>query len=244
MNSSGAVAPTEQVYYEQPYLAELECEVISVEEKGQQCLVYLDRTIFFPEGGGQPCDQGDLIGPNGRVRVEQVRTVAGKQIVHQGKLGGQLAPGEQVHATLKWPARHKNMRVHSAGHLIHDVLMTMVENIAPTKGGHGQKAFLEYAGMIDPSIRETLEAKTNEVVPRDLTIVTRDATYEEIVATCRFVPPGLPKDKQLRIIQIGAFGPMPDGGVQVRSTREIGGIIIHSVTAEKNITTIRYGVKG
>ena len=234
---------TRQVYYETPYLTELDCEVTSIEPKGSQHIVTVDQTIFYPEGGGQPTDQGELIGQAGRLRVEQVRAVGG-QILHQGKLLGNLNVGDRVHAVLKWSPRHKNMRVHSAGHLIHDVMMTMVNGLTPTKGNHGQKAFLEYAGNLDPAIKDQLEAKVNDAVVHDLPIITRDTTYEEINERCRFVPPGLPRDKGLRLIQIGDFTPMPDGGVQVKSTKEIGAIVIHNIASEGGTVTIRYGVKG
>jgi len=233
---------TTPIYYYQPYLTELHCEVVRIEDKGAQCLVELDKTIFFPEGGGQPCDQGEIIGSAGKLRVDQVRTVANGRIIHQGKLNGLFASGDQVRTVLKWGPRYKNMRVHSAGHLIHDVLMSMVGGLTPTKGNHGQKAFLEYQGQLDPGIKEQLEAKANQVVAEDCPIITHDTTYEEITSKCRFVPPGLPRDKQLRVIRIGSFDPMPDGGVQVQSTREIGNVVIHSITAADNNVVIRYGV--
>jgi alanyl-tRNA synthetase len=235
---------TLQTYYAEPYVTELDCTVVSVEQKGPQQTIELDRTIFYPEGGGQPSDQGEMMGPSGKFRVEQVRTTPDGRIVHQGKLPGTLNIGESVHTTIKWGMRFKNMRVHSAGHLIHDVLMTMVDGLTPIKGNHGAKAFLEYAGALDRDIQAELEANANEVVAQNVPIITRETTVEEISEKCRFVPAGLPKNKQLRMIQIGDFAPMPDGGVQVKSTGEIGRVVIHSITADGKTVVIRYGVKG
>lgn len=235
---------TEQVYYREPYTQQLHgCEVVRLEEKGPLCLAYMDRTVFFPEGGGQPCDQGEIIGVNGLLKIDQVRMEGGGAIVHQGKLTGRLGIGESVRAVLKWPVRYKNMRVHSAGHLLHDVLMTMAESLVPTKGNHGSKAYLEYRGTFDPNKKQAVEEKTNEILAHNLPIVTRDASNDEITSICRFVPAGLPRDKQLRIIKIGDFDAMPDGGVQVRSTGEIGGVVIHNINSENGVVTIRYGVK-
>jgi len=231
-----------QLYYDEPYRSELDCTIVNIEPKGSQHIVELDRTIFYPEGGGQPSDQGELTAPAGKLRVEQVRTGPNGNILHQGVLTGQLNSGDQVHALIKWNQRHKNMRVHSAGHLIHDVLMAMTTGLSPTKGNHGQKAFIEYAGAVDPSIKEQLETKVNAVIRQDLPIITRETTYDELTTRCAFVPPGLPRNKQLRILQIGDYGPMPDGGVQVKSTREIGGVVIHSISSVNNDVIIRYGV--
>ena len=163
------------------------------------------------------------------------------RILHHGKLDGSLTKGETVHTSLKWGRRLRNMRAHSGGHLVHDVLMSLTESLTPTKANHGSKAFLEYAGQLNPAIKDQLEAKVNELVAQDLLIVTRDATYDEIVQRCRFVPPNLPR-KGLRLLQIGDFTPMPDAGVQAQGTAEIGRLIIHSISSANGVATIRYGV--
>jgi len=219
------MSKTVQMYYDAPYLTELKSQVTGMQIKGAQCLVELAATIFYPQGGGHPCDQGEIAGPEGKLQVGQVRAV-GDQILHQGKVIGKLNVGDEVRETLKWNPRHKNMRVHSAGHLLHDVLMSMADGLTPTKGNHGQKAFLEYNGQLDPALKDTLQDQVNQVLAKDLPIVTRNATVEEIQERCRFVPP------------------MPDGGVQVKSTKEIGSVVIHNIASENNAVVIRYGIKG
>jgi alanyl-tRNA synthetase len=243
MNTQAEPVPiTMPVYYDEPYLTELYSKVLRIELRGSQHVVELQSTIFYPEGGGQPSDQGQIVGEGGYLRVEQVRNSRNASILHQGKLSGELEAGENVKMTIKWPARYKNMRVHSAGHLIHDVLMTISQGLTPTKGNHGPKAFLEYSGILDPEIKLELEVKTNEMIDQDVAIVTRYTDYREIVETCRFVPPGLPQNKPLRLIQIGDFDPMPDGGVQVKSTKEIGRVILHNISPIDGGAVIRYGV--
>ena len=236
------VPATVPVYYDEPYLTELDAKVLRVEQKGSQYVLELDRTIFYPEGGGQPSDQGQLAGQVGSLRVDHVRRTHDAIIIHQGKLIGELAAGEAVKMIIKWPTRYKNMRVHSAGHLIHDVLMTVSNGLAPTKGNHGPKSFLEYVGSLDPQMKDELESKINGFVDRDLPIITRYSDYDEIVKRCSFVPANLPQNKSVRIIQIGDFDPMPDGGVQVKSTSEIGRVILHNITPSHDRVVIRYGV--
>lgn len=245
MNSSNEqidVVDTQQVFYDNAYLTEDEGTVRSVRNHGSLHIIELDRTIFYPEGGGQPSDQGEFQG-SGRFRVEHVRRDSSGRILHEGKMTATLAVGDRVKSSIKWPRRYKFMKVHGAGHLLHDVLTATHVNLVPTKGGHGEKAFLEYSGLIDPCIQQDLQSNANETVRRNLPIVTRYATYEDISATCRFVSANLPRNKQLRVIQIGNYPPMPDGGVHVRDTGEIGTIVIFSITCSDNKTTIRYGVK-
>jgi len=134
------------------------------------------------------------------------------------------------------------MKVHSAGHLVHDVLMTLVPGLSPLKGGHGSKAFIEYSGVIDPTIQAQLEEKVNELIAADLVIKTWEISAQELEKLCQFVPKNLPANKPLRVIQIGDFSPMPDGGVQVKSTKEIGKVRITSVQNNGNISKVTYQV--
>lgn len=228
---------TKQIYYEDPYKKELDCNVLSTENAGNLINVILDQTIFYPEGGGQPSDIGTL----GNTKVEYVRMVNG-EIIHQVK--GEMNQDDQVKATLDWNWRYKYMKIHSAGHLLHDVLMTMVKNLTPVKGGHGKKAFIEYQGEVDPHIKQKLEEEVNKTAQQGLEIATKFASYNELAKESQFLPPNLPKNKPLRMIKIGNFPAMPDGGVQVKNTKEIGKIWIANITFQNGITNIRYGVVG
>jgi Ser-tRNA(Ala) deacylase AlaX len=233
--------PPQTLYYEDPYRAEAAAQVLRLEPKGSRTMLELDQTIFYPEGGGQPSDQGEILGEAGRLRVELVQWKEGT-IWHLGKLGGTLREGESVRVALKWPHRYHNMRVHTAGHLVHDVLMSMVDHLTPVKANHGSKAFVEYAGELDPGLKPELERRIDEALRLDLPVRMKDSSYEEIAAQCRFVPPALPTHKPLRTLQIGSFAPMPDGGVHVKSTREIGAVVLQQITSENHRTTIRYSV--
>ena len=146
---------TKQIYYEDPYKKELDSKVLSAQPTGNLTNVILDQTIFYPEGGGQPSDRGTL----GKAKVEYVRYSNG-EIIHQ--VEGDIKENEQVKCILDWNWRYKYMKIHSAGHLLHDVLMTMATNLIPAKGGHGKKAFIEYTGEFDPAIKENLEYKSSD----------------------------------------------------------------------------------
>jgi Ser-tRNA(Ala) deacylase AlaX len=233
---------TEQVYYDEPYATEAKVEITSISSRnGGMVAIELDKTIFYPEGGGQPTDQGELVTDTGSVKINSVRG-QNDAIVHEGKMTGTVEEGQTGTASVKWPRRHKYMRIHSAGHLVHDVLVGMRPDLKAVRGKHGDKAFLEYEGEIDPSRLEELQSKVNEAVTADLPIKTWECSYDELAEMCKTLPPNLPKDKQLRVLQIGQFEPMPDGGVQVKSTSEIGRVDIHHITNENGHTVIRYGV--
>lgn len=226
---------TKQIYYQDSYKTELECKVLSAEPSGNLINVILDQTIFYPEGGGQPSDRGTL----GNAKVEYVRN-SNREIIHQVK--GEIQSGETVKAVLDWNWRYKYMKIHSSGHLLHDVLMTLVKNLKPIKASHGKKAFIEYEGEINISLKDKLETELNKYLQQGLEIITKESSYEELASECPFLPPNLPKDKPLRMIKINKFSAIPDGGVHVKNTKEIGKIWIANITSQNGITNIRYGV--
>ena len=228
---------TKQMYYQNPYQTELDCTVVSTEQSGNLLNTILDQTIFYPEGGGQPSDRGTL----GASHVEYVRVSDG-EIVHQVK--GDLKKGDAVKGVVDWNWRYKYMQIHTAGHLLHDVLMTIVKDLKPIRGSHGKKAFLEYEGELDISLKEQIEMEVNKIAQSGLDVVTKEATYEELERDCQFLPPNLPRNKPLRMIKIGNYPPVPDGGVHVKKTNELGKIWIANITIEDGKTNVRYGVVG
>lgn len=226
---------TKQKYYSDPYTIESTAKILSVEPQDKLTNVILDQTIFYPEGGGQPSDRGTI----GNAKVEYVRMQNG-EVIHQ--VIGEVQMGETVKIAIDWAFRYKHMKIHTAGHLLHDVIMTMVKDIVPRRGGHGKKAFLEYTGVIDPTMKEKIEEEVNGVAAQELDVITKESSYEELAQECQFLPPNLPKDKPLRMIKIGDFPSMPDGGVQVKNTSELGKIWIANITVMDGITNVRYGV--
>ena len=75
---------------------------------------------------------------------------------------------------------------------------------------------------------------------KDLLIITKEASFEEIQKECQFIPSNLPKDKSLRMLKIGDFSGMPDGGVHVKSTKEIGKIKVEQLPAKTGIYYLRF----
>ena len=101
---------TKKLYYDDPFLSEFDALVLSCEKEESGFSVVLDRTAFYPEGGGQPCDTGTL----GGAQVLEVRDRAGV-IVH--RCGAALTPGARVTGKLDWARRFDHMQQHSGEHI-------------------------------------------------------------------------------------------------------------------------------
>ena len=106
---------TEKLYYLDPFLAEFTATVLTCEASKQGFLVTLDRTAFYPEGGGQPADHGTL----GTVRVTDVHEKGGV-VFHS--LGGPVEIGETVTGRIDWARRFDHMQQHSGEHILSGIL--------------------------------------------------------------------------------------------------------------------------
>jgi|GEM_PF-438763 len=229
-------------YYENMDTYSSDATVVKVKNKGSQVVeLTLDKTLFFPKGGGQPSDQGTMSSVNGEVKVEEVR-VEDKKVIHRGVLTGTLKVGDIVKLSVDKKRRNYYMKIHSAGHLLHDVLMSVTKGLKPTKGEHGDDPYIEYSGTVEQRILDKLQEKVNKAVSDDLPIVCKSVSYDELVKMCKHVPANLPKNKQLRVLKIGKYDAMPDGGLQVKSTSLIGGIKITHAFSNNGKTRVSYKV--
>lgn len=234
--------PTELTYYEDPYLKTMQAKIVGVERAEKRINVFLDRTIFFPSGGGQPCDQGVIATKLADFEVRNVQMNDGI-VRHECELRGEMIEeGDEVNLTINWERRYKNMKTHSAGHIIHDVLMSKVTNLFPVRGDHGSKPFIEYKPAIELSedFSQELELETNKLIKEGRQVITRETTLDELKKIAQFVPENLPIHKALRIIQIDGFPAMPDGGTQVQNLVEIGPVEIVSLMVKNDRTILSY----
>lgn len=238
--------PTVLDYYATPARQEAEAAVLHLQPKGTKHRLVLDGTICFPGGGGQVPDLAEIVGENGgRLRVERVQFNNGC-IVHEGVLEGTFEHLEPVRIRIDWNRRYEGMRLHSAGHALHDAFMILrPTGLVPSAAEHNRDPFVEYHGTLDIGDREPLEARINEIVRADLPVVMREATYDELVASCRFVPPNLPKNKALRVVRIGDGELVPCGGIHVARTGEIGRVVVSKIqhTADQCGSRVHYHIE-
>ncbi|ACS32651.1 alanyl-tRNA editing protein [Thermococcus gammatolerans] len=215
---------TEKLFYRDPYLRETRAKVLHVEKLGDRVRLLLDRTIFYPEGGGQPSDRGFIEGNGFRVLVDRVY---GKdKIWHEGKLEGRFPEkGDEVRLTLDWEWRYENMRAHTGQHILSAVIKGLLG--ADTTGfqifpEHG-KIEIDYPGELSWELVNEIERKTNEIIWGDVEVEVE--VYEELPGELseRLRKPLSEKVKPpIRIVKIGTVDVTPCGGTHVRSTREVG----------------------
>ncbi|HET7409878.1 MAG TPA: alanyl-tRNA editing protein [Paracoccaceae bacterium] len=221
---------TEPLFREDAYLSECAARVLEVNDRGG---VVLDRTVFYPTGGGQPGDAGVLVWDGGEMPVATTVKGEGGGIVHVGAEGAALPPtGAEVTARLDWDRRHRHMRVHTGLHLLSIVIPL------PVTGGQitAEKGRLDFDMPEAPEDREALEAALNRLVEADHPVTTEwitDAEFEarpEMVKTMAVKPPM--GQGRVRLVRIGGAEQVdlqPCGGTHVRSTGEIGRLTLGKI---------------
>ena len=216
---------TDELFRKDSYLRECDAEVVAVEGDA----VVLDRTVFYPLGGGQPGDTGSMSWPGGSARIADTRYGDSGQILHRVEDGSPLpAAGETVHLELDWDRRYRHMRMHTAMHLLGAVLKYGVT------GGNisADKSRLDF-DMEDPVDKEAVAAAMQALVAEDHAISCRwisDAELDanpDLVRTMSVQPP---RGKgEVRLLEIEGVDLQPCGGTHLKSTAEVGNVRIGKV---------------
>lgn len=233
---------TELIYLTDSYQKELTTTVVSAEKRGNLWEIVLSSTVFYPEGGGQPSDKGTISGKNGKAHVKHVR-MKGELVIHECTLEGKLASGDEVHCVIDWSLRYHNMRVHSAGHIVHEAVKIIAPHLIPTKGHHSDDAYIEYSGSLPIDKKYFIEKEANSLVDKKLLLTTELVSMEELQRRTPWAPEHLPKNKPLRILTIGELAPIPDGGTQVHSAEEVGPITITKIENSDDHIRVYYAIE-
>ncbi len=233
---------TELNYLTDSYQKEHKSHIISCERKGGTWEIVLTSTIFYPEGGGQPSDKGRIVGPKGSAQVKHVR-LTGDVVVHECSLDGELLPNDEVQCEIDWNLRYHNMRVHSAGHIVHEAIKIVAPQLTPVKGEHGKTPYIEYQGTLPIDKKYPIEKEANAIVEKNVELRTEFVSLEELLKRSAWVPAHLPKNKPLRILTVGSFNPIPDGGTQVHAAGEVGAITINSIENTHDHVRVHYEIE-
>ena len=222
---------TALLFREDAYLRTATACVMAVSERG----IELDRTVFYPQGGGQAGDTGTLLRANGeRVTIADTRKGEGPdRVLHVPAAGGPLlGAGEPVTMEIDWPRRYRLMRLHTALHLMSCVIT------APVTGGNivPDKARLDFDIDLNQLNAEHIERETNALISSGAateTVWISDAELDaqpELVKTMSVAPPR--GSGRVRLLKIPGIDLQPCGGTHVANIAEIEGIRVLRIRSE------------
>lgn len=238
---------SDNICYRDAYAREVEAEVLALDAEGGGVL--LDRTVFYPGGGGQPADTGTLEGVSaGSWRVTGARK-RDDDIWHTIE-GEPPAVGIRVTAGLDWDRRHALMRTHSALHVLCGVVWRGYS--ASVTGGNmeplsGRMDF-EFETMAAELVAE-IERRVNEEIAADreirVAVLPRDEAFAipDLIRTkVNLLPDGI---TEVRTIEIVGLDLQADGGTHVARTSEIGKVRVTGYESKGRINKrIRIAVEG
>ncbi|TFG34423.1 alanyl-tRNA editing protein [Candidatus Thorarchaeota archaeon] len=229
LRTRGSKRMTELLHMRDNYLQEFDAKVLA---KGEDYVV-LDRTAFYPEGGGQSSDIGKLSDDSRFVEVKEVRKIdGGTRHILKGR---PFEIGTKIHGIIDWDYRYECMRFHTAQHVLSRYLQlnynveTVGNNISPGES----RADYSPLESFDEDMKREVESGVNEILHQNLPV---DIKFMPRAEAIRFLENRgyqtrylemVPKSvKEFRVLVIGDYDAASCAGTHVKNTREIGGIKI------------------
>jgi misacylated tRNA(Ala) deacylase len=212
---------TDLLYQTDAYLREFDASVTAVDAEART--VVLDRSVFYPGGGGQPCDFGALNVNGVDYPIEKVKK-QGQDVLHF--LGGTAplpAVGAPARGTLDWVRRYQLMRTHTALHILCGTVFRDYGDMEPLKG----RMDFEFETMRGELVREIESAVNREIAAaRELqvNILPREQAFQipDLIRTkINLLPEGIPF---VRTVEIVGLDLQADGGTHVANTSEVGSV--------------------
>jgi alanyl-tRNA synthetase len=229
------MSATERLYYHDSRLLEFDAVVISVSERDDgQIAVELDRTAFYPTGGGQPADTGTL----GDARVVDCIDAESDGVLHL-IVGSVPEIGDRVHGQIDWLRRLDHLQQHTGQHILSAAFVKVFA--APT---HSFRVF-EHECEIDVALDDPTDERieqavdlANRIIWENRPMTIRQVTPEEAATLPLRKEPS--REGELRVIEIDDFDLTPCGGTHAKSTGEVGMIAVRSWERAKGLTRIQF----
>ncbi len=227
-NYTGFAPMTELLFRDNAYQRSCAARVIGVEARG----IRLDRTVFYPTGGGQPGDRGVLRLVSGAAITiaDAVKGDAPGEVFHVPVSGSPLAsPGDELTAEIDWDRRHRLMRMHTCLHLLCAVVPGAVTG-GQIADGRGRLDFDVPGSGLD---KEAIAARLNRLIDTGCAVTARWisdgelAARPDLVRTMSVKPPT--GSGRVRLMEIAGLDLQPCGGTHVADIAEIGAVVVTKI---------------
>src|SRR5229473_4482651 len=229
------MSATERLYYNDSRLLEFDATVVGLSEREDgQVAVTLDRTAFYPTGGGQPADTGTL----GGARVVDCIDAENEGVLHviQGPVP---EVGDTVHGKIDWPRRLDHLQQHTGQHILSAAFVQLFD--APTHSFRVLEHECEIDVALDDPTDERIEQAVdlaNQIIWENRPMTIRQVTSEEAATLPLRKKPS--REGELRVIEIADFDLTPCGGTHANATGEVGVIAVRSWERAKGLTRIQF----
>lgn len=233
---------TQQLYLEDSYLKTCTASVAAV----QGTVITLDKTIFYPVGGGQACDTGTLLANGTIYKVISVQKVSGA-LYHQVDREG-LGVGDQVTCTLNWDRRHRLMRSHTAAHLLSGLMSKQLGAQITGNQLEPDKSRMDFSlESYSPEQFTAIFREANKLikdnVPVQVTTLTKEQALQDTTLFKLANKEYIKHLQDVRVVDIVGVDRQADGGTHVKSLGEIGLLVMGKIDNKgKNNRRIYFSV--
>ncbi len=212
-------------------------EVVDSANAPAEVELLLAETPFYPEGGGQVGDRGEILAPNGRVAVEDTQRVAERFIVHRGRVvAGRIAAGDAVTARVDPQHRADTMRNHTATHLLHAALRRVLGSHVRQAGSLVAPDRLRFdfthTEALTPEHLAAVQRLVNEKVRENLPVQTRLTTFDQAMSEGVLAFFGEKYGDEVRVVEVNSLVPRFSaelcGGTHCARTGDVGTFLITS----------------
>jgi Ser-tRNA(Ala) deacylase AlaX len=233
------------LYLENAYIKELKTSVIEMRQVKKKPALYLEENIFYPGGGGQPHDLGQIKTMAGQVaHVSRVLKLDGKNFICLSDNIG-VEPNAKITATIDWKRRYGFMRYHTAAHVLMGSVKRNLSDYLPEGieiGENGTSCEIHFSGFWDESLKsvENIFSEANDVIKEDRLVEYREySKLSEVLTDYSSIYRG-PADLagKVRIVVIKDWDANPCGGTHVRSLSEVGTIKLRNFNSTSIVFTI------
>jgi alanyl-tRNA synthetase len=220
----------------------LMARVIGVGEDSKGAYLLLDETIFYPQGGGQPADQGIIKTESETLPIHFVSFVE-ENVRHYT-----IAPifenlvGQSVLCEVNHDRRYLNARYHTAGHILADVVTNIYPQVRAVKGHQFPgEAYVEFIDASSESMDiQTVQEKLVNCISDALPVHVYEIAKNDYEDKYGVLPYPTPNDKPFRVVGIGSFPPVPCGGTHVKNAVYIGHVKIRKIKNKKCRVKVSY----
>ncbi|MEM3267553.1 MAG: alanyl-tRNA editing protein [Conexivisphaerales archaeon] len=237
------IPPTKLLYLEKPYSKTNETNLLKVvKESGSSYYLIPEKTIFYPKSGGQPNDTGMIISPSFTLNVKKAFKV-NDVVVLYGKSSGEPKLGKAEEA-IDWDARYLYMRRHAAAHLFDGALKAATgKEYEPTDSWLGDESYVGYKGeMPSEDTVEKVYSIMQDSIKKGLKVSSYIIDNDSSVQLRKFWQNALKNARQIRMVKIEGYDPIPCGGTHVEKLSELKGVRIDRLTTAEQGFRIYFDV--
>lgn len=211
-------------------------------------IIYLKNTIFYPQGGGQPCDIGIISNEKTKFIVDKVMYSHTKDqvIEHHGKFidNNKFEIGDNVKLNIDENIRRLHARLHSAGHLLDQAMSAANYNYPTGKGNHRPgESYVEYVGKIDNNekieLMKKVQIECDRLIHENIPTIIKFEDPKNVPHDTSFLKPG----EKARIVCVGGICDYPCAGTHIKNSGELIKLKITKVSCRKGIIRISYTVE-